>query len=256
MKKEYSKAFISYSREDKNFVSKLVSDLGSMGAKLWIDLVEMKVGDSMIQKIQDGIEESEWLVVVLSPNSVDSVWVKKELSAALVKELEQQSVYVLPVLFKKCDIPILLRDKVYADFTASYDRGLQMLADRIAPEVDASIIKGLMSDEYHIVQKSWNKVQDHSREVYIGIIKGKLLSDVNAEKRAAMTALYIMDKNILRPHLIGLATDQGTSVVRSALFYIGELKMREGISVVSQKLSDGIPHIRAAARDAYKKISQ
>jgi hypothetical protein len=184
------------------------------------------------------------------------VWVKKELSAALVKELEQQSVYVLPLLVKKCDIPLLLRDKVYADFTASYDQGLQLLADRIAPEVDASILKGLMSDDYHTVQKSWNKVQDHGREVYFGIIKSKLLSEENAEKRAAMTALYIMDKNILRPHLIGLASDQGTSVVRSALFYIGELRMREGISVVSQKLSDGIPHIRAAARDAYKKISQ
>lgn len=87
------------------------------------------------------------------------------------------------------------------------------------------------------------------------LVKKKLFSEVDAERRAAMTALYIMDKYALRHHLVGLASDKGTSVVRSALFYIGELGMKEAISIVSQKMSDGTPHIRAAARDAFKKIS-
>jgi len=176
------------------------------------------------------------------------------LSTALVKELEKQSVYVLPLLHRKCDIPILLREKVYADFTTSYEDGLQSLADRLAPEVDALILKGLMSDNYQTVRLSWNKATDSSRQAYIAIIKNKLSSDFNEEKRAAMTALYIIDRNILRPHLVGLASGSETTVVRNALLYIGELCMKEGISIVSQKMSDGTPHIRAAARDAYKKL--
>jgi len=255
MKKDISKAFISYSHKDKPFVSKLVGDLASMGANVWVDLLEMKVGDSIVQKIQDGIEESQWLVIVLSPDSVDSKWVKTELSAALVNELEKDMVFVLPLLYRECKIPLLLRDKVYADFTSSYDEGVKSLVNRITPDIDPEIFKCILSDDYGLVQKSWNKVTDVDRAKYINLVKQKIFSDVNFDKRAAMTALYIIDKNILRNHLIALASDNGTSVVRSALFYIGELGMKEAIGIVSQKMSDGAPHIRAAARDAYKKIT-
>ena len=51
MKNNISKVFISYSHQDKPFVSKLVTDLASMGAKVWVDLIEMKVGDSIVNKI-------------------------------------------------------------------------------------------------------------------------------------------------------------------------------------------------------------
>jgi hypothetical protein len=255
MKKDISKAFISYSHKDKPFVSKLVGDLASMGANVWVDLVEMKVGDSIVRKIQDGIEESEWLIIVLSPDSVESKWVKTELSAALVNELEKDKVFILPLLYRVCKIPLLLRDKVYADFTSSYDEGLKALVDRITPDIDPKIFKGILSDEYSLIQRSWNKVSDIDKDKYIRLVKQKLFSEVNSEKRAAMTALYIIDKNLLRNQLIALASDSGTSVVRNALFYIGELGMREAISIVSQKMSDGTPHIRAAARDAYRKIT-
>lgn len=254
MTRKYSRAFISYSHKDKAFVSRLVSDLGSIGAKVWLDLVEMKVGDSMVQKIQDGINDSEWLVIVLSPNSIESSWVNKELSAALVKELEKKSVYILPLLYKECEIPIMLRDKLYADFTQSYEEGLQSLADRIAPELDTEILKDLLSDDYTAIRMAWNNVPLESRNTYIQMVKGKLLSDLEAERNAAMTALYVMNKSVLRHHLIGLAEDPSTYVARTAIFYIGNLAMKEGIGIVSAKMSDGTPHIRAAAREAYNKL--
>ena len=255
MKNSISKVFISYSHKDKPFVSKLVADLASMGAKVWVDLIEMKVGDSIVKKIQDGIEDSEWLIVVLSPDSVDSGWVTKELSAALFNELEREQVYVLPLLYRECKIPLLLRDKLYADFTSSYDDGLRSLANRITPDIDALIFRSLLSDDYMLVQNAWSKVEELNKRKYINLITEKLFSDVDVEKRAAMSALYIIDKNTLKKHLLALATEEDTSVVRSALFYIGDLRVREALSIVSQKMSDGAPHVRAAARDAFKKIS-
>ena len=47
----------------------------------------MTPGDSLIEKISDGIESSDKLVVFLSPNSVDSNWVKKEVATGLILEL-------------------------------------------------------------------------------------------------------------------------------------------------------------------------
>jgi TIR domain len=64
--------FISYSSKDVGFVERLAKDLGSTGMKVWWDKMEMKVGDSLHKKIQDGITASAWLGIVLSPNSVSS----------------------------------------------------------------------------------------------------------------------------------------------------------------------------------------
>lgn len=79
--------FISYSSKDLEFVQKLAKDLSSSGVHVWWDKLMMKVGDSLHKKIQEGITNSAWLGVVLSPNSVSSPWVELELNSALMKEL-------------------------------------------------------------------------------------------------------------------------------------------------------------------------
>ena len=120
-------AFISYSTKDREFVARLARDLAALRVKVWWDRSEMKVGDSLNRKLEEGIAGSRWLVIVLSPNAVSSPWVKKELTAAYVEELERQDVYILPLLYQECDIPLFLRDKVYADFRKSYKLGLDAL---------------------------------------------------------------------------------------------------------------------------------
>ena len=115
--------FISYSSKDKEFAVRLATDLRLMGLKVWIDKWEMRVGDSLNKKIAEGISNSGWFCVVLSPNSVTSPWVQKELNAGLERELEKRDVFILPILLKDCEIPLFLRDKVYADFRNSYEDG-------------------------------------------------------------------------------------------------------------------------------------
>jgi hypothetical protein len=129
--------FISYSWKDRPFAEKLACDLKRHGVKVWIDSLEMKVGDSLNKKIQNGISRSGWLAVVLSPYSVASAWVEKELNAALEIELEKQSVFVLPVLYKECRIPLFLQDKIYADFRTSYQSGLDALFNKLCPPLDS-----------------------------------------------------------------------------------------------------------------------
>ncbi|MCZ2127812.1 MAG: TIR domain-containing protein [Anaerolineales bacterium] len=126
--------FISYSSKDREFVHKLALDLREMGVGIWFDQWEIKTGDSIIDKISSGLSENDFLAVVLTPNSVASEWVKRELNSALSKEIYERKVNVLPILYKDCIIPVLLRDKQYANFTKSYDNGLKELLAAIAPE--------------------------------------------------------------------------------------------------------------------------
>jgi len=124
--------FISYSHADKKFVDRLAIELVRARAPIWLDRWELKVGDSLIQRIQTAIQGAGALLVILSKTSVESEWCKKELSAGLVRELEEKRVLVLPVIIEDCEVPLFLREKVFADFRSNYDEGLGQLLRSIA----------------------------------------------------------------------------------------------------------------------------
>jgi len=119
--------FIGYSSKDKEFVEKLSLKLVENKINVWLDKWEMNAGDSLIDKIQDGLEESSFLLVVLSENSIESEWCKKELNSGLMKELDEKRVAVIPIRIDDCKMPVFLREKLYADFRDDFDDGLTTL---------------------------------------------------------------------------------------------------------------------------------
>jgi hypothetical protein len=123
--------FISYSHKDAAKVNLLAANMVKRNAQVWVDTWELSVGDSIIQKIQDAITQSDALLVVLSKASVGSEWCKKELSSGLIRELEEKRVVVLPVLLEDCEIPLFLRDKMYADLRSDFDLGLSAIMNAI-----------------------------------------------------------------------------------------------------------------------------
>lgn len=124
--------FISYSHQDKDFVDKLAANLVMHKARVWVDRWELSVGDSIIDKIQEAIQESSAFIIVLSRSSMKSEWCKKELSSGLLRELEEKRVVVLPLLLEDCELPIFLRGKMYADFRHDFDKGLKTTLEAIA----------------------------------------------------------------------------------------------------------------------------
>lgn len=129
--------FLSHSSKDKPFVSRLATDLKSKGVPVWFDQWELKVGDSLSERIEHGVSQSGWLAVVISNNSVNSDWVRKELRAAQARELRDKSVFVLPIIIDNCEIPLFLLDKLYADFRTSYEQGMEALLKRVLEGADA-----------------------------------------------------------------------------------------------------------------------
>src|SRR5262245_26921314 len=113
-----SSIFLSHSWKDKNFVKRLAKALDSYGIRVWLDEAEINIGDSLIQKIGEAINETDFVGVVLSGNSINSEWVQRELNLAINKEFNIRKVVVLPILLEAVEIPPFLRDKLYADFTS------------------------------------------------------------------------------------------------------------------------------------------
>ena len=128
------RVFLCHSSKDKGFVERLAFDLEKVNVGVWFDKWEIRVGDSLIDKISEGIELNDYLAIIISNNSIESEWVKREVNAALMHELEEKKVVVLPILIDDCKIPVLLKEKKYGDFRKSYDEGFEEFLFSVSPE--------------------------------------------------------------------------------------------------------------------------
>lgn len=120
-----AKVFISHSSKDKGFAKWLATDLSAAGHQPWLDEWSIEVGESIPQKISEGISEADFVIVILSEASAASRWVEREWHAKYWDEVSSGRIAVLPVLFQDCSVPELLKTKKYADFRSSYNNGLE-----------------------------------------------------------------------------------------------------------------------------------
>lgn len=120
-------AFLSHSAKDKPFIRQLAGDLNANGITVWLDEQRIRVGDSIPERVAQGLAESDFFVFAVSRNSTESEWVKRELNNALVAEIERRKVRVLPLKIDGSAMPSIISDKKYADFSVSYKAGLEEL---------------------------------------------------------------------------------------------------------------------------------
>lgn len=141
--------FISHSHKDNQVVESIARQLiKKQGINVWIDLWELNTGDSLIGKIQSAIDSAFALAIVISKESMQSKWCSEELNAGLLKELEEKRIFVLPILLEKCEMPIFLRGKMYADFTKSFDQGINQLS-RSLSKFDNILMSRYNDEKYY-----------------------------------------------------------------------------------------------------------
>ncbi|MCK4394533.1 toll/interleukin-1 receptor domain-containing protein [Candidatus Bipolaricaulota bacterium] len=108
--------FVSYSRRDQPFVRKLVDRLLQSGVSVFYDEADIAVGQSLADSLNRAVQNAKYVLVVMSPDYFASQWGKLELALALQQEFESDRTKVIPLLLRDCEIPPLLRSKLYADF--------------------------------------------------------------------------------------------------------------------------------------------
>ena len=140
------RAFLSHSSVDKPFVRLLADELIGLGCSVWLDELELQLGESLVDHISKAIAESAWLVACVSPHSIGSSWVTRELAMASDSAAVSRPIGVISVLFGELadeDIPSVVRDSLYVDCRKAeqYETALRRLRSRIAgDEQDAALI--------------------------------------------------------------------------------------------------------------------
>ena len=119
-------AFLSYAREDAEFVLRLAKDLRAGGAGVWIDQLDITPGQRWDRAVEDALAKCLELVVILSPAAVESTNVMDEVSLAL-----EDGKTVVPVLHRQCKIPFRLRRLQYVDLSLNYKAGLDRLLETL-----------------------------------------------------------------------------------------------------------------------------
>lgn len=120
--------FLCHSSKDKKFVRRLARDLISLSASVWFDEWQLEIGDSLHGCIGSALEESAFVGVVLSPDSVQSRWCRSELDQALTREKRTGNKVVLPLLYRRVNLPPFLEGRLYLNFSKSYFQALAELA--------------------------------------------------------------------------------------------------------------------------------
>jgi tetratricopeptide (TPR) repeat protein len=105
--------FICYSRKDEGFVLKLATNLKNQGVPIWLDQWDIPTGANWDRTIEKALDESNRLLLILSPSSANSDEVQCEWREAL-----DDKKVVVPILYQPCEIPYRLNTIQYIDFTS------------------------------------------------------------------------------------------------------------------------------------------
>ncbi len=125
-----SRVFISYAHANAEFATRLAQDLAAAGFDYWMDVRGLQgglqPGTRWANNIQEALEKCAAVVLILSPQSVESSAVENEWSYAL--DIRKP---LFPIRHLECKIPFRLRPHQYIDFVPGYDEGLSRLKEAV-----------------------------------------------------------------------------------------------------------------------------
>ncbi len=120
--------FISHASEDLSFARKLRDDLHRNGLRAWLAADELQVGDRLRGSIERSIWQHDYVLLVVSANSIKSSWVAHEVEIVVRKERETNMSSLLPIrLDETCELDgshwkdSALNDRLMCDFVGWQD---------------------------------------------------------------------------------------------------------------------------------------
>jgi len=131
-----TKLFISHATEDRQFIkNELLGLLRALGFEVWFAEEDIKTADQWERSIRQGMEASEWFLLIMSPRSAASEWIKDELNWAI----EERPRRIVPILTEDCkplDFHIRLPRIQHVDWRSNKE------------EARNQLIKALVDAEY------------------------------------------------------------------------------------------------------------
>jgi hypothetical protein len=146
--------------------------LRAHGVETWEAEVDIRTADEWEARIRTGLELCDWFLVVLSPNAVNSDWVKTEVHWAM----ENRNGRVIPLVIAPCkseDLHLKLRRIQHIDFEQNRERFGTMLLELVKIGNDAlPTVREILADD---------DVKQHDRAI------------ANLEKAGTPAAVFLAD---------------------------------------------------------------
>jgi non-specific serine/threonine protein kinase len=184
-----SRVFISYSRKDLAFVQRLAKDLKAAGLDSWYDLSGLEIGSRWGKEIQNSIQQSQYFLVVLSPDSIASEWVEKEFLFATSHQLK-----IIPILHVACELPMWCINLQFIDlqkrnYKLHFDDLLKTLG--VHPGTEVRQLKPVPSIHLEpAISKTTHKKPKHNLPV-------QLTSFIGREKEIAEVKRLLNEKRLV-----------------------------------------------------------
>jgi hypothetical protein len=89
--------FISYSSKDEQFAAKLYADLQESKVPCFYAPKDLKIGSIIRDSIEQAVHVHDRLLIILSKNSISSMWVEHEVEAALERERAENRIILFPI---------------------------------------------------------------------------------------------------------------------------------------------------------------
>ena len=125
--------FISHADPDKDAIARpLAEELRARGHSVWFDEFELDAGDSLKQKIDDGLARSRIGAVILSPSFFARTWANRELEALTKRRIAGDPYALVPVWYGVEEANVRAFSPALADLVAiRADAGVSRIADGI-----------------------------------------------------------------------------------------------------------------------------
>ncbi len=117
--------FLSHNNADKLWAEFLVtaieSDKSGLPLKVFFDKRDIGPGKIIPLEIEDALQKSRHIGLILSPESLESKWVSLERSTVIYQNCKDGNFNLIPLLRKTCHIPVMLSPLKFIDFRRDQD---------------------------------------------------------------------------------------------------------------------------------------
>lgn len=107
--------FISYNLADLEWAEWIAWQLEEKGFQTVLQAWDFRPGNNFVLEMDDAASESERTIVLISPDFLESVYVRPEWSTAFAKDPDSKKGRLLPIRVRKCDLNGLLKPICYID---------------------------------------------------------------------------------------------------------------------------------------------
>jgi hypothetical protein len=133
MQSHLGKIFISHSSADRAFVRQLDRSLRRSGYDTWLDEHELVAGDSLSNRIAEGVRDAQVVLVVVSNESVKSKWLGYELNLATGRMVKGEC-RVIPLVIDDAELPAEVLGLLYANFRVAFKHGMKSVRTALQHE--------------------------------------------------------------------------------------------------------------------------